>query len=114
MSFSSAAMNTATNAVTAAYPWISLHSANPGTTGTSETTAARKNPTWPTASAGVSTVTAQAFTGGTASGPCTYAGLWSAASGGTFGGSWPLSGSQTFDASGNYTLDSLTVNGTAT
>ena len=114
MSFTPAAMNAATNGITAAYPWIALHSANPGTTGASETAAVRKNPTWPSASGGVATVTAQAFTGGAANGACTYAGLWSAASGGTFGGGFPLSGNQTFDASGNYTLDSLTVNGTAT
>lgn len=115
MPFQSAALNAATNAIIAAYPYIALHSADPGSTGANETTAARKNPGWPSASAGGnSTVTAQVFTGGAANGACTFIGLWSAATGGTFGGGFPLSGNQTFDAAGSYTIDSLTVNGTAT
>lgn len=114
MSFTNAALNAGTNGISAAFPWVSLHTADPGTTGTSESTAARKNPTWPAASGtGDSTVTALNFTGGTANGACTYVGFWSASTGGTFGGGFALSGNQTFDASGNYTIDSLTVNATA-
>lgn len=113
MAYTPAAMNAATNAITAAYPFIGLHSADPGTTGANETTATRKSAGWPAASAGRSTVTALAFTGGTGNGACTYVGFWSAATGGTFGGGFALSGNQTFDASGNYTVDSLTATGTA-
>lgn len=115
MSFQNVALNAATNGITAAFPFISLHTADPGTTGTNESSASRRNPSWPAASgSGDSTVTAQNFTGGAVNGACTYVGFWSAVTGGTFGGSSPLSGNQTFDATGAYTIDSLTVNATAT
>jgi len=114
MAFTDAALIAGTNGITAAFPYVSLHSADPGTTGTNETTASRILPTWPAASGtGDATVSTLNFTGGTASGACTYVGLWSAASGGTFGGGFPLSGNQTFNASGQYTVNTLTVNAQA-
>lgn len=114
MSFTNAALNAGTNGIMAAFPYVSLHSADPGTTGANETTATRLHPTWPAASGtGDTTVTTLAFTGGAASGACTYCGLWSAATGGTFGGGFALSGNQTFNASGQYTIDSLTINAQA-
>ena len=115
MAFTNAALNAGTDGITAAYPYIALHTADPGTTGLNPATSARVNPTWPAASgSGDSTVSNVNFTGGTASGPCTYAGLWSASTGGTFGGGFALTGDQTFNAAGQYTITSMTVNATAT
>ena len=54
-----------------------------------------------------------AFTGTPGDG-ATDALLFSASSAGTFYGSEPLSGDQTFNAAGNYSLTSLTVTGTGT
>jgi hypothetical protein len=114
MPFTNAALNAGTNGITAAFPYVSRHTADPGTTGANETTAARILPTWPAASGtGDATVSNLNFSGGAASGACTYCGLWSAASGGTFGGGFALSGNQTFNASGQYTINSLTVNAQA-
>lgn len=114
MSFTNAGLNAGTNGITAAFPWVSLHTADPSTTGANEAAVARKNPSWPAASGtGDSMVTNLTFTGGVINGACTFVGLWSTSSGGTFGGGFALSGNQTFDSSGNYTIDSLTVNATA-
>lgn len=86
---------------------LSLHTADPGSTGTNETSAARKTVT-ATSSAGVVTVPSTAFTGGAASGACTFAGLWA---GSTFLGGVALTGDQTFNAAGAYTVNSLTITG---
>ena len=115
MTFTDAALSAGTNGITAAFPFLSLHSADPGSTGASETTAARKNPGWPAASgSGDSTVSNVAFTGVAASGAVTFFGLWSAATGGTFGGGFPLPGDQTANSAGAYTVTLATVNATAT
>ena len=115
MAFTNAALNAATNGLLAAYPFLSLHSADPGSTGASETSAARTNPGWPAASgSGDSTVSNVAFTGVAANGAVTFFGLWSAATGGTFGGGFALTGDQTANSAGAYTVTLATVNATAT
>ncbi|MCA1984791.1 phage tail fiber protein [Nocardioides nematodiphilus] len=94
--------------------YASIHTANPGTTGASESTAARKAVTFSVDADGDLTLSATVnFTGGAASGPATYVGLWSAATGGTFRGGYALTGDQAFNAAGQYNLTSLTINGTA-
>jgi hypothetical protein len=40
--------------------------------------------------------------------------LWSAASGGTFGGEFVLTGDTTFNSLGQYTVNSLALTGSAT
>jgi|tagenome__1003787_1003787.scaffolds.fasta_scaffold19712813_2 hypothetical protein len=119
MPFTNAALNAGTNGITAGFPFLSLHTADPGATGASESAATtggnRINPTWPAASGtGDSTVTNVNFVGGAASGPCTFVGMWSLATGGVFGGGFALTGDLTFNAAGEYTLTNFTVNGTAT
>ena len=71
--------------------WVSLHTADPGTSGTSEATGgapayARKQTTW-TAGAADGVVNGSQVTIDAAAGTYTYAGLWSAATAGTFVGS---------------------------
>lgn len=101
------------NAIIAASGFLSLHSANPGTTGINESTAARVAAGWATAANGDTTATNKAFTGGAASGACTYVGFWSASTGGTFRGSQALTGDQTFNAAGQYTVSSVALNSSA-
>lgn len=93
-----------------------LFTAEPNATGTTNVaTSARQPITWETAANGDMVVTADAnFTGGAASGPCTHVGLWSALSAGIFYGYFALTGDQTFNAAGEYTLTGITVTGSAT
>lgn len=79
--------NTLATAYAGAGTWISLHTADPGTTGTSEATGgapayARKQTTWGTAAS--SAVVGSAVTFDAAAGTYTYIGVWSASTAGTF------------------------------
>lgn len=102
-----AGLNAAANGFAAAFPYLAIHTADPGSTGTSPSAAARVAAAWTSASSGQITSSNKAFTGGAASGPATYLGYWSASTGGTFGGSRALTGDQTFNASGQYTVTSV-------
>lgn len=114
MPLNNTALNLEANALAGAALYLSLHSADPGATGTAETTAARVAAAWPGAANGDLTVSNKNFTGGAANGACTFVGLWSAATGGTFYGGFALTGDQTFNAAGQYTLTSLTIDGSST
>ena len=93
---------------------LAIHTADPGSTGTSPSAAARQPVTFTVDADGDLTITgAVNFTGGTANGPATYVAGWSAITGGTFRGAWALTGDQTFNSSGNYTVSALTINGTS-
>lgn len=96
-------------AIAADIDHVSLHSAQPDASGSNETTAARKAVT-PTSTAGVVSIGSQAFTGGAANGACTHVGFWHSS---TFRGWLPLTGDQVFNAAGEYTLDSVTLTGSA-
>jgi hypothetical protein len=53
------------------------------------------------------------FEGGAASGAATHLGFWSAPTGGVFYGFVPLTGDQSFNAAGEYTVNSISLNGSA-
>jgi hypothetical protein len=77
--------------------YLSLHTADPGTTGASEVTGgsyARQAITFGSASAGVqSSTNSQTFAGmPSESGGCPYAGVWTLASGGTYLGGLTTTG----------------------
>ncbi len=93
-------------------PTLSLHTADPGATGANESSAARQPAGWAAAVNGDITASDVAFTGGAASGPCTHVGVWDA-DGTTFRGGYALAGDQAFNAAGEYTVTSLTINGSA-
>ena len=102
-------------AIGAAATWISLHTADPGTTGTSEVTGgtyARLQTTWGTAAAS-SMTGSQVTINVPASTTITYWGVWSAASGSTYyyeGGALPAS--QAYVSAGTYLLTpTLTATG---
>ena len=115
MALNDTALNVMANALAAVATHAQLHTAAPDATGTTNvTTAARQQIAWDTASGGdISMTGTEAFTGGAASGACTYVSLWSAATNGTFYGAFPLTGDQTFNASGEYTLNDITISGSA-
>lgn len=107
-------LNIGNAAMQTAMTHMSLHTATPNTSGSNESTAARQAITWVTAANGDMIATVDlAFTGGAASGACTHVGFWSALTAGTFYGYLPLTGDQTFNAAGEYTVTGITITGTA-
>lgn len=92
--------------------FASLHSATPGSTGTSELTGgapayARKPLTWGSPSAGsVATTTAATFDV-PASGVVAFVGFWTLATGGTFLGYQAVT-TENYTGQGTYTLTSAT------
>lgn len=115
MPLTEATLNSMATTLAGLCTYASLHTADPGTTGANPSAAARQPIAWDAAANGdISLTGTEAFTGGAASGPCTYVGLWSALTGGTFRGGFPLTGDQTFNAAGEYTLTDVTINGAAT
>lgn len=108
-----AALTVAGTAVKNAITHLSLHSANPGTTGTNQV-GARVAATGAVDSDGDITWSSVAFTGLPANGPVTHVGYWSAATGGTFYGASALTGDTTANAAGQYTVATLTETNTAT
>jgi hypothetical protein len=104
MPLNTAALSTARDAVATAAPFLAIHTATPDATGSNQSAAARVAAAW---SAGVST--SKSFTGGAASGPALFVGFWSAATGGVFYGYQALTGDQTFNAAGQYTINSVSI-----
>lgn len=96
--------------------YVSLHSADPGTTGASEISGgspayARKAVTWAAASGG-SDVSNVILTFDIPPGTTiAYMGLWSAPTNGTYQSGGPLSASETYTAQGKYDLNTATING---
>ena len=113
MALNDAALTVAGSALSSAITHLAIHTADPGSTGLNPSSAARQPVTW-TNTNGDLTASNIAFTGGAASGPATYVGYWSASTGGTFYGSDALTGDQTFNASGEYTITSAAINGAST
>lgn len=108
-------LNIGAAAMQAAMTHMSIHTGQPNASGSLESTAARQAITWVTAANGDMVATVDlAFTGGAAGGAATHVGFWSASSAGTFYGWLPLTGDQTFNAAGEYTVTGISVPGTAT
>lgn len=93
--------------------FASLHSADPGTTGTSELAGgtpayARKSITWNTAAAGALDSSNQPVFDVEAADTVSYVGLFSAVTAGTFYGSANVT-DETFGAQGTYTLTDFDI-----
>lgn len=117
MALNNAAMVVGANAIRAAITHMQLHSGDPGAAGTANVTSAARQPvTWGAATGpgtfGLSA--AVAFTGVAANGAATYVSLWSAVTGGTWYGNFVLTGDQTANAAGEYTVTALNLTGSAT
>lgn len=104
MAFTSATKESAALAVTSLGSYISLHTSDPGTTGTGEVTGgspayARKQTTW-TGGAADGSVSGSQVTFDAPAGTFGFIGIWTAATGGTFVGGFALSASVTLGAQG--------------
>lgn len=112
MALSTAGRNAAAGGVSAVAAYISLHTGDPGTTGTAEVTGgayARKSATWAAASGGAVAISNDPVFDVPASTTITHYGLWSAATSGTYYGSGSLSASEAYTAAGTYTMTDNTV-----
>jgi hypothetical protein len=94
--------------------YVSVHTADPGASGTSEVTGgspayARKPVTWNAATAGNLDNNANPVFDIPAGTTITHFGLWSALTAGTFYGGNALSASETFGGQGTYTLTDIDV-----
>lgn len=115
MALNDTILNIGNAAAQTAMTHLAIHTAQPDATGSNQSAAARQAITWVTAANGdmVATVDLN-FTGGASSGAATHVGFWSALTTGTFYGWLPLTGDQTFNAAGEYTVTGITITGTAT
>ena len=106
-----AAIQIGSAAIAAVLDTVKLHTGDPGAAGTSNTTTAGSGAATFSSTSGVITLDAPVdFTGGAASGACTWVSVWDAT---VHYGNYQLTGDQTFNAAGEYTLDSLTITGSA-
>lgn len=110
MALTTGSVTTAVNAVTATATHASIHTADPGTTGTSEATGgspayARLALTWTSGTSAQVTFNLPA-------GTYTHFGLWNAVTAGTFVGGAPLSVSTTLSGQGQIKL-TVNIVGTA-
>lgn len=114
MALNDTILNIGAAAMQTAMTHAAIHTAEPNGSGSNESTAAREAITWVTAANGDMVATVDlAFTGGASGGPATHIGFWSASSTGTFYGWLPLTGDQTFNVAGEYTLTGISIPGTA-
>jgi hypothetical protein len=103
MSFTNASKDAAVNALTALGTYISLHTADPGTTGTSEQAGTtRQQTTWGSSSSGTASGSQVTFSS-VPSGSYTHYGVWSGLTG-TFRWGFALSPGVTLSASGTVLL----------
>jgi len=111
MPLSDAAMLVGANAVRAVLGGAQMHIGDPGTGGAAnKSSAPMLVPVWgtPAADGDFDLDADLVFEGGTPNGPATHVSLWSNTSGsGIWYGNFPLSGDNTFDSAGNYTVDSI-------
>lgn len=118
MSLSDAAMVVAATALRNALGGMQLHTiSNPGVGGAAgKSSAAMAVPVWttPTADGDFELATELVFAGAAPNGPILSVSLWSNTSGlGVWYGNFVLTGDLTADSAGNYTLESFTLNGSA-
>lgn len=116
MPWNNAMMVIAANAQRSAATHCQIHSGDPGAAGTSNNHGvARQAITWTAATSdgdyGLSS--ALNFTGLTAGATCTWISVWSASSSGTWYGNFQLTGDTTANASGEFTVSALNLNGSA-
>lgn len=103
---SSAAADTALNAITAAYPWIKLHTGDPGSAGTANaaTETTRKQVTWASASGNhIDNSATVTWTNISGSQDATHVTGWSASTAGTFGWSGTIT-ANAYTAGDTYTI----------
>lgn len=103
----------AANAVDTAITHLSIHVSGAVSSSANESTAARVAVNGTVDADGDITWINTNFTGGAASGPAIRVGYWTALTAGTYVGGSLLTGDQTFNAAGEYSLTTLTESSTA-
>ena len=104
MAFTTASKDAAVNALTALGAYVSLHTADPGTTGPSEQAGTtRQQTTWGSSSSGTASGSQVTFSSVPA-GSYTHYGVWTASTGGTFRWGFALSPGVTLSASGTVLM----------
>lgn len=106
MTLTAAALDGMADWLADAAPYIALHT---GPTAAELTAANRVLANWTGSLPGQLLTQSRAFAGGTPNGPLRYVGLWSAATGGVFHGSFALDADSDliFNANGEYVLNRL-------
>jgi hypothetical protein len=107
MALNTGGKNLMLNGLTAAATHVSLHTADPGATGTSEVSGSpytRELAGWAAASGGTAVNSGSIVFDVPAATTITHLGYWSAGTAGTFYGSRALDTSQTFATAGTYTI----------
>jgi hypothetical protein len=95
------------NAIDTAINYFSIHTTGAVTSSANESTAARVAVNGAVDADGdITWAGPYNFTGGAGGGPAIRVGYWSAATGGTYYGGFLLTGDQTFNAAGEYTVTS--------
>lgn len=115
MPLSPAAMIVGANAIRGAISKMKTHTADPGTGGTANLTLAGVQTfAWGSATAdGDFDISAAVnFTGGAATGACTWVSVWDTTLA-IWYGNFIMTGDQTFNSAGQYTVTSLAQNGAA-
>lgn len=108
MALNDAAMTAAGAGLAGAITHLAIHTAAPDATGSNLSTAAKVPVTW-TNTTGTLTSGSKAFTGGAASGPATHIGYWGGAGQATFYGYHAITGDQSFNAAGEFTVSQVTL-----
>lgn len=109
MALTATTRNTMLGTITSNVAYFSLHTADPGASGTAEVTGSpytRESASWAAASGGTVATNAEVVFDVPGSTTITHIGYWSASSAGTFYGSRALDASQTYATTGTYTLAS--------
>ena len=109
MALNNNGLNAEVAGLTAVAAYASLHTADPGTSGTAEVSGgsyARKSISWATATNGSAVSDTDIVFDVPSSTTITHLGYWSASTSGTFYGFRALDTSQTFSTNGNYTINS--------
>ena len=110
------AMIVAANAIRAAVLYAQIHSGDPGAAGTSNNHGVtRQAISWTAATSDGDFGLASAlnFTGISAGGTCTWISVWSASSAGTWYGNFQLTGDTVANASGEFSVTAINLNGSA-
>lgn len=114
MAINDTLLNIGNAAMQAVALYMSTHTDTPDATGSNEGTGTRQSITWETAASGDMIVTTDVeFTDLGTSEAVEHIGFWSAATDGTFYGSLPVTGDQTANSAGEYTVTGVTITGTA-
>ena len=117
MPLNNPAMVVAANALRSAITHAQIHSGDPGAAGTANNHgAARQAIAWTGATndGDFGLNSALNFTGLTPGANCTWISVWSASSSGTWYGNFQLTGDTVANASGEFSVTALSLNGSAT